>query len=107
AGGSVGRGRDPSPGRGGDDDVEAGPVDPVRSRVGEQRDQWQQLGKATRPAMTQNQRDPRTLARALMYEMNRDPADPRQVMGEPVQPPLGRRPVESVGPVSEQPFQPI
>lgn len=54
----------------------------MRPRIGKQRDQRQQLGEATRPAMTENQRDPHA---PLAHEMDANPIDLGPELGETVQ----------------------
>jgi hypothetical protein len=82
-------------------------VDPVPGRVGQQRDQWKQFGEAAGPAMPQDQWDPAAVAGPLVHEMNHSIADARPVVCETVQFPLGSTPVEPVGPVAKQLFQPV
>ena len=89
--------------KGGDHHVERRLVDAIRRRVGQQRDQRQQLDEATRPAMTQNQRDPPAAKGRLVHEMNRGPANLGPVLGETVQLALLSPPVEHLRPVPDQP----
>src|SRR5205814_6044398 len=66
------------------------------------RHERQELGKATRPAVGQDQRDPAAAAGPLMHEMHPDTIDAGPEVTEPVQPAFLRAPVEAVRPVPQQ-----
>ena len=89
-------------GQRGNHHVKTGPADAMRGRVGQPRHQRQELGEATRPAVSQDQRNPMAAASLLVHEMHPDTVDLGAEMAEAVQPAFPRTPIEADRPVPQQ-----
>jgi hypothetical protein len=94
--------REPIPGKGRNDEVEGGSIDPVGSRVRQQRDEREELNERAWPSVPHHQRDAIALRGALVHEVDAHAVDLRLAVREPRQIAFLGPPVERIGPVGQQ-----